>query len=147
MIKETIVRRIIQEEIKKLQEEPKEKSSKESELKNITVQIFFRKELGVTDIMVQIRTLLGINTTYSLMKTKVSKMGRKVIVLRLSYDPMGVGNKNYIEQLIKDIRNIKGVVVAKLISSGDDRLTKQIDNAIGQPQIQMTGLKDAQPNS
>ena len=127
MLKKNKIIEIIKEEIVKQQEEEKHKS-KEEELKNVTIQIFFDKKVGTTDIMIQIRTLLGVNTTYSVMKTKLSKLGRKVLTLRISYDTMTIGNTNYLEVLFKHIKKISGVKIVKVLGYGSKSLTQQIDN-------------------
>ena len=134
-IKEKRVREIIQEEIKKITEDEKlttksqfdKNDSEEAKLKEVIVQIFFsEKKITTTDLLLGIRIIKGVNIVAQHSKTLTSKLGRKVVVARLSFIPKGMNNSKFIDWLMKKIKKIEGVEIIKVVKVGHKRLTQNI---------------------
>lgn len=119
------IRKIVFEEIQRLEEEAKTQFSREN-VETVTFRIFFNKELPTYDILTRIRVIKNVATVFSIGKTGTSQMGSNVIDVRVSYIPIGTNTADFIDELARTIKLTKGVRVVKVMKIGDKVLNQEI---------------------
>lgn len=138
------IKEIIKEELLEAQQnlvgnQNSKKNDTEEKLKSIVLQIFFGKHQDVSDIITNIRIVTGVNTVYQYGSSTKSKLGNKVVVLKVTYNTSSMPNDEYIKQMLEKVNLIKGINYAKILKlkksfrAAEEPEQKKVENPLPVP--------------